>query len=287
MKYLLIVTCFTILVQFALAQNIKPILKNVLDARVKESSGLVFTEQGLWTFNDGKSASIYRIDNTTGKILQQISIANTSFIDAEGIAKDDNYLYVEDAGNNAGDRKNLKIVRIKLSDLKPTTQSVTADIINFTYPDQTIFAGEKKDNNFDCESIIATEDLLYIFTKRRGDNKTGLYSLPKTPGSFKANALAIFDTQGLVTDAAISPNGKYVALLGYLKGHLSSFMWLFSNYMGTNFFKGNAQRFLLTDKTDEWQTEGITFLNAASLFLSCEMTKDKPAALYLFGSTKK
>lgn len=181
MKKLLLLFACLLIATICEAQNIKPALKTVFDAKLKESSGLVFTKHGLWTFNDGKSASIYKMDTATGSIVQEVTIANASFIDAEGISKDDQYIYIEDAGNNDGARKDLKIVRIKLIDIdnKVATQSVNADIISFSYPDQTIFNGSKKDNNFDCESIIVTKDSLYLFTKRRCDNQTGLYSLPK------------------------------------------------------------------------------------------------------------
>jgi len=287
MKHLFIITY---LFAFTLceAQTIKPVLKTVLAEKLKESSGLVFTRDGLWTFNDGKSASIYKIDTATGNILQEVIIANTSFIDAEGITKDDQYLYIEDAGNNSGSRRDLKIVRIKLDNISNTLpqQTVNADVIYFYYPDQTLFNGAKKDNNFDCESIIATTDSLYLFTKRRGDNTSGLYSLPKTPGNFKANPLGTFNTNGLITDAALSPDGKYLLLIGYLKGHYSSFIWVFSNFKNHNFFSGKAQRLLLNEKNDTWQTEAIAFLDKSSLWISCEMTQDHPAALYKLNAIK-
>jgi len=268
------------------SQSIQPILKTKFDYKLKESSGLVFTKHGLWSFNDGKSASIYRIDTTTGTILQEVKMANTSFIDAEAIAKDDQYLYIEDAGNNDGHRKDLKIVRIRLTDIDTSlkVQTVFAEEIKFNYPEQTGFSGDKKDNNFDCESMIATKDSLYLFTKRRGDYQSSIYVLPKNSGTVQAHLAGTFNVKGLVTDAALSPNGKYLVLIGYQKGHYNSFIWIFHQFKKDHFFEGENKLLLLNEKNDTWQTEGITFLNDSSLFISCESTEDHSASLYFLNA---
>ena len=281
-KLFLIVTTFFFVTTTINAQEAK--LKTVFDVKLKESSGLVFTKHGLWTFNDGASNSIYRVDMNTGKVLQELQIANTSFIDAEAIAKDEEYLYIEDAGNNNGRRKDLKIVKIKISDVDTNKQiqTINASTINFSYPEQTSFNGDKKDNNFDCESIISTKDSLFLFTKRRGDNQTSLYALSKEAGNTKAILHETFNSKGLITDAAIGPDGKYVILIGYQKGHYNSFLWILSKFKGNNFLSGKADFVLLNHQSDTWQTEGITFLNKQQLYISCETTPDHPAALYSF-----
>ncbi len=265
---------------FVIAQ---PKLVTNLDKKLKESSGLAFTKHGLWTVNDGKSNSIYRIDEQSGIIRQEIILTNTTFIDAEGIACDQHYLYIEDAGNNDGQRKDLKIVRLAIDSIHPTekTQSLTAETISFIYPEQTNFNPDKKNNNFDCESIIATKDSLFLFTKRRGDNQTSLYALPKKPGNYKAVLKKTFNVSGLITDAAISDDERSVVLVGYLKGHVKSFMWVFTNFRGYNFFDGSNKYVLLNQTEDTWQTEGICFAKHSKLFISCETTQDHPAGLYV------
>jgi hypothetical protein len=271
----------------AIAQ-ISPVRRAIFPEKLHESSGIVFTEHGLWTFNDGKTNAIYRVDTSTGIILQEINIANVSFQDAEAITCDKDFIYIEDGGNNAGHRKDLKVVRIRLSDIDTSIkiQTLQGDIIQFSYAEQTGFNEDKKDNCFDCEAMTAFDDSLFLFTKRRCDNTTKVYHLSKKPGNYVLQPSGSFDAQGLITDAAISPSGKYLLLLGYQKGHYASFMWVFSKFKGTDFFKGKSSKILLNSKNTTWQTEGITFLDDASIFLTCESTQDNPAALYKFQDIK-
>ena len=63
------------------------VTKAPLDAAVPESSGLQFTSQGLWTFNDsGNLPVLFKVDSTTGNVLQQVTISNFSNVDWEDIA---------------------------------------------------------------------------------------------------------------------------------------------------------------------------------------------------------
>jgi len=75
-----------------------------------------------------------------------------------------NYIYIGDFGNNAGTRTDLKVYRVDISDYF-TNDTVNAEIIHFTYADQTNFSNQIYAHNFDAEALISIGDSLYIFTK--------------------------------------------------------------------------------------------------------------------------
>ncbi|MDQ6842742.1 MAG: hypothetical protein M3Z92_00115 [Bacteroidota bacterium] len=92
--------------------------KNTLPSVLHESSGLCYTDGNLWTFGDsGNLNAIYKIDTATGAVVQIVIIQNFSNTDWEDIAADSSYIYIGDFGNNDGNRKDLKIIRIKKTDL--------------------------------------------------------------------------------------------------------------------------------------------------------------------------
>jgi hypothetical protein len=257
-------------------------LKHTLPGLLKESSGLCYTDGNLWSFGDsGNPNSIYKIDTATGAILQTVTIANYSNTDWEDITADSLYIYVGDTGNNDGNRRDLKILRIKKSDLLSAAAqlNVTADAINFSYADQVDFS-VNSNTNFDCEALAAVEDSLYLFTKNRGDFKTRCYKLPNNPGTYAVSPVSSFNTAGKITDATYNPATKELALLGYMNEKKGSFIWFFNGYANDNFFAGNAARFTIGTASVEWQTEGLVYISPTRLLMSCEATTSVAASLY-------
>lgn len=249
---------------------------------MKESSDLTWTDGGLWTLNDaGNPAEFYRIDTSNGNVAQTISISNFSNIDWEELAADSNYFYIGDFGNNDGNRKNLRVLKVDKKNIGSAANvSVQAEAIYFSYPDQTDFnAGSK--NNFDCESMLVMGDSLYLFSKDRGDSKTRLYSLPKKPGTYSAILKQTFDAGGLITGADINPNLKEIMLIGYLSpNHSKSFIWVLQDFVGTNFFSGNQKRIEIGMNND-WQTEGIAYRDSTDIWISNEACDILPSIFRL------
>jgi hypothetical protein len=94
-------------------------LKHTLPAILKESSGLCYTNGKLWTFGDsGNPNEIFSIDSSTGAILQTVVVDNFPNTDWEDITADSSYIYMGDFGNNDGDRRHLKIMRISKQDIR-------------------------------------------------------------------------------------------------------------------------------------------------------------------------
>jgi len=260
---------------------IKIVLKNALPAKLKESSGLCYTDGCLWSFGDsGNPNSIYKTDTTTGSIIQTVTISNYPNTDWEDITADSGFIYIGDFGNNNGDRKDLKILKVNKADLKSSAVqlSVNAESINFTYSDQTDFT-PNSNTNFDCEAVVAIDQQIYIFTKDGGDFKTRCYKLSKIQGNYSVAPYSTFESQGKITAAAFAPATKEIVLLGYMNQKIQSFMWLLNRYSSDQFFTGTTQRFNIGNQQD-WQTEGIDFITNNELMMSCEGSTNHMASLY-------
>jgi hypothetical protein len=274
----------TVTIQQSAANGNGVTLKSLLPAVLKESSGLCYTDGNLWTFGDsGNPPDLYKIDTATGAVLQTVAITNYPNVDWEDITADSTFIYVGDFGNNYGDRKDLKILRIRKADLATTTSNieVTAEAINFSYNDQTDFTSNGN-TNFDCEAVIIVHGYLYLFSKDRGDLKTRCYQVSAIPGNYQLTPISTFDSQGKITAAAYNPQTKEIALLGYMNNKIQSFIWLLNGYATNQFFNGTVKRINIGTQAD-WQTEGLDYISPDRLFISCESSASHGASLYSLG----
>lgn len=240
---------------------------------IVESSGLVFIDGYFFEQNDaGNSSQFYKVSPITGEIIQKITLSNYGNIDWEDLAYDSLYFYIADLGNNNGIRKDLRILKISKSQfIRDTTANVTvkADVIEVSYKDQTSFISTST-HNFDCEALIAFNDSLYLFTKNRGDYKTKVYKVSKTPGKYILTPFISFNVNGLITAADYCIKRNEIILLGYQTNHSNSFIYYLNDFQGDSFFSGNKRRILLTGGPVDWQTEGICYKDDSMIYLSCE-----------------
>lgn len=251
-----------------------PEIKYELPNEVLETSGLLFYNGKLYTINDSQNSPIiYRIDTLNGLIDQRITLLNVQNNDWEDIAKDNQYLYIGDFGNNLGDRTDLMIYRIPLSAI-PTTGdvSLTAEIISFSFADQTDFTIRNRNHDFDCEAFLIHNNKIHLFTKDWVDGQTRWYTLPKTIGTHSAQLSGSFNTEGLITGADISTDGSEICLVGYVKDVWTPFMWLLFDYQQDDLFSGNRRRIdfpLLVAN----QVEGVCYTESGNIFISSEQTQ--------------
>ena len=145
-------------------------------------------------------------------------------------------------GNNEnGNRTDLKIYRIKKSDVKKKT-TITASVINYSYEDQTDFTATGSNHtDFDCEALIAYGDSLFLFSKDWVNNETRLYKLPKLPGTYTATKIGEFNVEGLITGAEIVADKKVIVLTGY-NAVLAPFIYLLYDFTDNHFFDANKER---------------------------------------------
>ena len=256
----------------------------VLPEILKEASGVAYLDGNLWTHNDGgNSNEIYRIDTLTGEILQTVLVGALENEDWEDMAQNDTHLFVGDFGNNAGDRMDLRIGQIDRSDL--SNLIVSAQSINFSYSDQTDFTERLNDHDYDCEAFFFYQDSLHLFTKNWVDEKTRHYTVPATPGTHVAQLRETFDSQGLITGAAIDEETGTISLLGYTPSGVN-FMWLLFDYSSHHFFSGNIRKINLGTGLTNSQTEGIIFTENGDGFVVSENFNFLPPRLLRF-STKQ
>jgi hypothetical protein len=251
-----------------------PPFKYLLPEEIKETSGLIWYDNALWTINDGGNpAVLYRLDPQTGSVTGRIKVSNAENHDWEALAQDENYIYIGDFGNNKGNRKDLQIIKIAKKDLPASGNGrVEASFIWFSYPDYPGHIDKRKNNNFDCESLICVGDSLYLFSKNWQNSRTRLYSLPVTEGEYSARLLDEFNSRGLITGADYNAATGEVTLVGYTNKTWLPFLWLLSDFKDHQFFTGNKRRIDMLN-LPATQTESIAYTNGRHCVITSEGRK--------------
>lgn len=269
MKKMTLLASLLLLLNGYLSAQSTRLITNI-PADLNENSGMwIDNNQQIWLHNDGgDSAKLYALD-TFGTIQKTVIVTNAANFDWEDITHDaQGNLYIGDFGNNNNNRQNLRIYKIP----NPNTivgRTTTATEIKFFYPEQTAFPAPDTDKNYDAESLIYHNDSLYIFTKDRTSPHQGytrLYQLPTDTGTHAAILLDSFLTGQSnfvfeITGAASSPNGQQIALIN------ANTIWVFSDFVGSDFFGGTAQTYPLGSTT---QKEALDFLDDSTIYFSNE-----------------
>jgi len=262
-------------------------IKAHLPEILEEVSGIQYDEKraAFWMLNDsGNKPSVYLV-NELGVILRELKIdaKNTDWedltMDAEG------NLYIGDFGNNANNRKDLHILKVKKEDLE-SDQKIEVEKIYFSFPEQKKYPPKKKKRYYDVEAFFEWQGSFYIFTKSRVTNKIGktfLYKLHNIQDYKPAKKYGVFDAQLIadfttcpekncwITSADISADGKKVVL----SNHMSA--WIFTNFKGDNFFSGGAEEYVFGHES---QKESITFRDNQTLYLTDEEDRHGGRNLY-------
>lgn len=249
----------------------KPEFRYLLPQEVDETSGLIYWKDGYWTHNDsGGQPIIYKLDTLSGEVIQRITLTGRQNIDWEDIAQDADHIYIGDHGNNSGNRDDLAIYVVAKADIPSSGDTdVDSEKIDFVYSDYPGKIEKKKNNNFDCEAMIATDQWIYLFSKNRGDNQSKLYRLPKTAGNFTAELITTFNTAGLITGADLNEVSNELILVGYTNNQWIPFLWVIFDFQEEEFFSGNKRRIDMPMVTAT-QTEGICYTHGKKGIISSE-----------------
>jgi hypothetical protein len=211
-----------------------------LPSFLSESSALCETAEGIWSINDSDNPpalyllrrKAYELWRDSGRVLLDahfirfdISVKNN---DWEALETDGTYLYLGDFGNNLGNRRNLRIVKIPIQALlhtlslntRTTNDSMVVDCaallweeIRFSYADQTNFDARRL-HNFDCEAMIVEEQRILLLSKNWKNLRCDIYALPKDSGVYVTSRIGHFNPGFLVTDATSRGNTWYVCGYG-------------------------------------------------------------------------
>jgi outer membrane protein assembly factor BamB len=225
---------------------------------ILESSGLCAAPEAdtYFTFgDDGQQPFVYRVD-ATGQQVGQFTLGAPNH-DWESLSRDNrgNY-YMGDCGNNNNDRRNLAILRFR------PEQPATVAKINFSYPDQTEFPPSKSARNFDCEASLWHDGQVYLFTKDRAQSTTcKVYTVPETPGTYKAKLITKLAIPGQVTDATLAPSGRRLVLLARQE------LFILEGNSWDEILKATPRHI---DLKGAGQTEGAAFKDENTLLLTTE-----------------
>lgn len=231
----------------------------VLSDSLRETSGLTFFKDQLYTINDGGNPNIiYEIDKNSGKILKKIQ-TNFPNKDWEAITTDGENLYIGDFGNNAGNRRDLTIYSID------NQQEI--NVIKFSYQNQKDFSVNYLNHDFDAEAMVFINNKIHLFTKEWSAKKVSHYIInPKLSENQSVTKSESFNTGFVVTDAAYYENKLYV--IGYTK-KAKTYLMIFGQNNEGLFFSNPTKKYRLGSALTVGQIEGIA-VNADGIYISNE-----------------
>jgi len=258
-------------------------LETSLSSSVSESSGLLYLNNTLITHNDSANSNeLYDIDESNGNVLRTVTISNATNVDWEDLTHDNTYIYIGDFGNYQGDRTNLRVYRVAISDYFAST-NVTAEIINFNYSDQTDFTPNPLATNYDAEGLIHYNNNLYVFSKNWIDGNTNIYELPKTIGSHSITIIDTIIAQGLVSGATYNALADKVLLTGY--SFDGAFLIELSGFNSGIFSNGTVNKTNIEVPTNfSTQIEGIFSINTDEYYITAEENGSSSSGLYSFNT---
>lgn len=267
---------------FACAQNGLLEVSGALPRRLNEVSGMTTLDgKTLWVIEDGGNAdNLYGLD-ASGSLLVSFEVSNAGNSDWEALCHDrSGNLYIGDFGNNRNDRDDLVIHKLP-NPHQEKGDKIPAEKIRFRYPDQDAFPPPFPERRFDAEALFHYGDRLYIITKNQADPFDGtarVYSVPDQPGEYVASRELEFETcrkrsSCRVTDAALSPDGTRLVLLGY------GTLWIFEDFDKHRFGDGPDRTIDLRATS---QLEAICFGGEDLLYLADERMFRSGGNLYTF-----
>lgn len=235
-----------------------------------ETSGLEILDNTLITINDsGDKPMVYYL-NLTGQIIAKHLLEGVQNNDWESLARDDEFLYVADIGNNYDTRTNLNILKLPVS----IESNYRPEKIAFNYPEQIDFKYKKR-SQFDGEALICYEDNLLIFTKDRATKTTTIYRLPKIPGTYQAEKLGTIDTQSIITGADYDPGTQLLVLTSTIDFNLY-YILVIKDFNLKNLSELQISRFEIP--IGKTQVEAIKIINSTTFWITSEDEKSSSSA---------
>ncbi|MEL6986433.1 MAG: hypothetical protein AAGK97_01275, partial [Bacteroidota bacterium] len=227
---------------------------------------------------------IFKVSAQDGSLKKDITINNATHIDWEDITQDANYIYINDAGNNSGSRKDLKIYKINKATLLDKDKDEAVSVLNFTYKDQKNFAKRNYQHNFDCEAISIIENELHLFSKNHANKACDWYTLNTSLSEQEIKPYGHSNPEGLITGSAYDPTHKLLAFCGYM--HQANGR-KFQPFMVFHILDGkNAIRSEKVFIDMEAQIEAICLIEDGLFYLSSEKSKGKKGSVFQFDAKR-
>ncbi len=246
-----------------------------LPGTLNESSGIIFYQEKIWTFNDsGGRPVLYGIFPQNGNILQKIRIKNGKNVDWEDITQDEKFIYIGDFGNNFGFRKECTIYKYAKADMPVHNDTVApAEIINFSFAGKNNINLSFNKSAYDCESMIVYNDSLVLFTKDWEKRVSSCYMLPKQPGTYTIAPQFQLPEPGLITSATTHKGSSYILWYGYNKQN--PFFLIASREKHYNISKYSYVK-IPVPFIKKYQIESIAVADNNTLYVSSERSNGAP-----------
>jgi len=230
-----------------------------LSDSLKETSGLTFLKDKLYTLNDGGNTNeIFEIDKNSGKILSKLK---TDFPnkDWEAIISDGENFYIGDFGNNAGNRKDLAVYKVDFQGNYSKN--------SFNYSAQNDFSTQYLSHNYDAEAMIFRNVKIHVFSKEWSSKNISHYTIDlQNSENQSLVSLESFHAGFVITDAAYFQGKLYV--VGYTR-KAKVYMMIFQENSEGLFFSKPLKKYTLGSFLSVGQVEGIA-VNKDGIYISNE-----------------
>jgi len=189
----------------------------ITDERLAEISGITWSARHdgvYWVHADsGNGPYLYALDGSTCDVLARVRVSNIGARDLEAIGtgvdpKGRKVLWLADIGDNRDSWPEVRLHAI----LEPTQlvdQQVRATTYRFTYPDQP----------HNAEAILVAPDRAEVWAVTKQLARGAVYRVPLSTSGV-ATAKRVAQVGGLVTDAAMSPDGTRFVIRDYFAAKL-------------------------------------------------------------------
>ncbi len=173
-------------------------------------------------------------------------------------------LVVGDVGNNLSRRRELNLLIVP-EPIPGSASTAPARQVAFSWPDQREFPDPEL--RHDCEAIFLHKGRVHLLTKHRRDTRTTVWRAEVPPSGSRAflTQVGAMEARGMVTDASVSPDGRWLAVLTY------RLLWVFDlRGAPDNPLSGPAHARLLQPPAAQWQLEGCAWVDERTLLLGSE-----------------
>lgn len=248
----------------------------VIPQKLNEISSLEIQADGFSGINDsgGENTVYYFTESTPSNIYKSIELSNTTNVDWESMAESDTQIFVGDFGNNIGNRKDLKVYYIEKDKISSNlNQEITAQEIQFFYPEQEKIKPQAYSHDFDCEAMVYHNKTLHLFSKEWKSENLKHYTLDIIKGKQPAWLIEQFDLGFLATGADIVSLNKKKSRLGIVGYNRDGevFLLLTDFLNKSNKWLNHPKSIIKIGVASELgQVEGIAFKSANEFYISAE-----------------